>query len=75
MKLRKESIRGNRKYGLAKADSPTDPYVKVSDNPVIDFSSLPNNAQLEDAFVWKQHGKFHMIARDMGFLIMNTDCI
>ena len=63
----KGRIRGNRKYGLAKADSPLGPYKKVSGNPVIDFSSLPNNVQLEDAFVWKQKGKFHMVARDMGF--------
>ncbi len=63
----KGPIRGNRKYGLAKADSPTGPYEKVSENPIIDFSNQPNNAQLEDAFVWKQKGKFHMIARDMGF--------
>lgn len=63
----KGSVRGNRKYGLAKSDSPLGPYLKVSENPVIDFSSLPNNAQLEDAFVWKQKDKFHMIARDMGF--------
>lgn len=63
----KGAVRGNRKYGLAKADFPEGPYRKVSENPVIDFSSLPDNAQLEDAFVWKQHGKFHMVARDMGF--------
>lgn len=63
----KGTVRGNRKYGLAKAEKPEGPYVKVSENPVIDFSSLPNNAQLEDAFVWKQKGKFHMFARDMGF--------
>jgi beta-xylosidase len=63
----KGPVRGNRKYGLAKADSPMGPYTKVSENPVIDFSALPNNAQLEDAFVWKQNGKFHMVARDMGF--------
>ena len=43
------------------------PYTKVSENPVIDFSALPNNAQLEDAFIWKQNDKYHMIARDMGF--------
>lgn len=63
----KGPIRGNRKYGLAKADSPLGPYKKVSEKPVIDFSSLPNNVQLEDAFVWKQKGKYHMVARDMGF--------
>jgi len=63
----KGSVRGNRKYGLARADSPKGPYIKVPENPVIDFSSLPDNAQLEDAFIWKQKGKFHMVARDMGF--------
>lgn len=63
----KGPVRGNRKYGLAKANSPLGPYRKISENPVIDFSSLPGNAQLEDAFVWKQKGRFHMIARDMGF--------
>lgn len=63
----KGPVRGNRKYGLAKAKHPSGPYEKIKGNPVIDFSSLPNNAQLEDAFIWKQNGKFHIIARDMGF--------
>lgn len=61
------SVRGNRKYGLAKADHPAGPYHKASPQPVVDFSHLPNNAQLEDAFIWRQSGKYHMIARDMGF--------
>jgi len=41
--------------------------VKVSECPVIDFSDRPHNAQLEDAFVWKQNGEYCLIARDMGF--------
>lgn len=61
------AVRGNRKYGLAKADHPEGPYIKVSENPVIDFSDRPNNAQLEDAFVWKEAGMYYLIARDMGF--------
>lgn len=61
------AVRGNRKYGLAKAKHPQGPYEKVSDKPVIDFSDRPNNAQLEDAFVWKENGSYHMVARDMGF--------
>jgi len=61
------AVRGNRKYGLAKADSPIGPYKKVSSEPVIDFSGYPNNAQLEDAFVWKENNSYYMIARDMGF--------
>ena len=61
------AVRGNRKYGLAKADRPEGPYVKMEENPVIDFSNQPGNAQLEDAFVWHQGDTFYMIARDMGF--------
>lgn len=63
----KGAVRGNRKYGLAKSTSPVGPFVKVGNNPVIDFSDKPNNAQLEDAFVWNDKNGYHMIARDMGF--------
>ncbi|TDS15704.1 glycoside hydrolase family protein [Sphingobacterium paludis] len=63
----KGAVRGNRKYGLAKANHPAGPYERVSENPVLDFSDQPNNAQLEDAFVWKEQGTYYMIARDMGF--------
>ena len=63
----KGTVRGNRKYGLAKADRPEGPYYKQEENPVIDFSNHPANAQLEDAFVWKQNDEYYMIARDMGF--------
>jgi len=72
------SIRGNRKYGLAIADRPEGPYKKYTGNPVIDFSSRGNNAQLEDAFVWHEQNRFHMLARDMGYynhqygIIMNS---
>lgn len=59
-------VRGNRKYGLAIADKLEGPYIKYKGNPVIDFSSRPNNAQLEDAFVWLDKGRFKMLARDMG---------
>lgn len=62
-----QKIRGNRKYGLAIANSVTGPYKKFENNPVIDFSKLGNNEQLEDAFVWIENGKFRLIARDMGF--------
>lgn len=62
-----QKIRGNRKYGLAIANSVAGPYKKFENNPVIDFSNLGNNQQLEDAFVWIENGKFMLIARDMGF--------
>ncbi|MDT3403706.1 glycoside hydrolase family protein [Mucilaginibacter terrae] len=59
-------VKGNRKYGLAIADKLEGPYVKFEGNPVVDFSLRPNNAQLEDAFVWLDKGRFKMLARDMG---------
>jgi hypothetical protein len=60
------TIRGNRKYGLAVADKLEGPYVKYAGNPVIDFSNQGHNKQFEDAFVWRQGGKFRLLARDMG---------
>jgi len=60
-------IRGNRKYGLAIASRPEGPYLKVKENPVIDFSGKGDNRQLEDAFVWFEKGRYHLVARDMGF--------
>ncbi len=60
-------IRGNRKYGLAIADKLEGPYIKYKGNPVIDFSHLGGNQQLEDAFVWYEDNKVKLIARDMGF--------
>ncbi|UOQ96795.1 glycoside hydrolase family protein [Hymenobacter sp. 5317J-9] len=61
-----QEIRGNRKYGLAIADQLQGPYVKFEGNPVIDFSGQGHNKQFEDAFVWRQHGRFNLLARDMG---------
>ncbi len=61
------TVRGNRKYGVAIADSLEGPYVKYQNNPLLDFSARGNNSQLEDAFVWLENGKFRMLARDMGF--------
>lgn len=60
-------IKGNRKYGLAIADHLEGPYRKYEGNPVIDFSSRGNNTQLEDAFVWHDKKRFHLLARDMGY--------
>lgn len=59
-------IRGNRKYGLAVAKHPEGPYSKYSKNPIIDYSKLGNNRQLEDGNVFIENGKFYMLARDMG---------
>jgi hypothetical protein len=61
-----QPIRGNRKYGLAVAEHLAGPYEKYAGNPVIDFSTQGQNKQFEDAFVWRQHDKFNLLARDMG---------
>lgn len=60
------AIRGNRKYGLAIANKLEGPYIRYSDKPIIDYSTLGNNRQLEDGNVFVENGKFFMIARDMG---------
>jgi hypothetical protein len=59
-------VRGNRKYGIAVADRLEGPYHKHPANPVIDFSGRGGNRQCEDAFVWREDGKFRIVVRDMG---------
>jgi hypothetical protein len=61
------SIRGNRKYGLALADNLFGPYRRIEDNPVVDFSALDGNKQVEDAYIWLEDGIYRMLMRDMGF--------
>ena len=61
------SFHGNRRYGVAIADSMEGPYHKHPDNPVIDLSTFGDNKQLEDACLFVYKGKIHMICRDMGF--------
>lgn len=62
----KPPVRGNRKYGLAVAERLEGPYQKHPRNPIIDFSARGNNAQCEDAFIWRENGRFKAIMRDMG---------
>jgi hypothetical protein len=72
-------IRGNRKYGVAIAERLEGPYRKHARNPVIDWSGRGENQQCEDAFVWREDGRFRIIVRDMGLfshevgLIMESD--
>ena len=61
------AVRGNRKYGVAIADKLEGPYIKHPANPTVDFSGRGANRQFEDAYVWREDGRFHMIGRDMGF--------
>jgi hypothetical protein len=61
---------GNRKYGLAIANNITGPYLKYSENPIVDFSNIGDRVQCEDAYTWYETGgefPFKMILRDMGF--------
>lgn len=60
-------IRANRKYGLAVSDNVLGPYKRYSGNPVVDFSLLGNNKQVEDAYVYQENGIFKMLMRDMGY--------
>jgi hypothetical protein len=53
-----------RKMGFAVAHTPEGPYEKFNGNPVVDFSPL--NAEVEDAYVWFEKNRFHMLMRDMG---------
>ncbi len=48
------------------ADRPEGPYVRYSGNPIIDYSKLGNNRQLEDGNVFMEDQRFYMLARDMG---------
>ncbi|RPI19450.1 MAG: hypothetical protein EHM61_28300 [Acidobacteria bacterium] len=65
-----------RKRVYAKRDRPR---TMVQAHPLIDFSSRGENRQCEDAFVWREGGKWRMIVRDMGVfghdvgLIMESD--
>ena len=59
-------VRGNRKYGVATARDLAGPFIKHPANPLVDFSSLGQNRQCEDAYVWREDGRFRMLVRDMG---------
>lgn len=60
-------VRANRKYGLAIAQNLFGPYHRYPENPIIDFSGKGNNRQVEDAFIFKEGGKYKMLMRDMGY--------
>lgn len=46
------------KLGIAKAARPEGVYAKMGDGPLLSYN-------VEDPFVWKQDGKYYMIAKDM----------
>lgn len=47
------------RIGLAVADRPEGPYLRVGNGPVLDGFNV------EDPFVWHRDGVFHLIAKDM----------
>lgn len=61
------NIRANRKYGLAIAKNIEGDYQRYDGNPIIDFSLLGENKQVEDATIFKVNGKYKMLMRDMGY--------
>lgn len=60
-------IRANRKYGLAISNQIDGKYTRYRNNPVVDFSKLGENRQVEDAYVYIENGIFKMLMRDMGY--------
>ena len=64
-----QRFNGNRKYGLAVANSIEGPYRKHTQNPILDFSNRGELVQCEDAYTWyepKSEFPFKIILRDMG---------
>lgn len=55
-----------RKMGLAISKNIEGPYKKIDQNPVVSFSKI--KAQVEDAYVYMEKGKFYMVMRDMGVI-------
>lgn len=55
-----------RKMGLAISKNIEGPYEKIKQNPVVSFSNI--KAQVEDAYVYMEKGKFYMVMRDMGVI-------
>jgi hypothetical protein len=51
---------------VAFADKIEGPYERFRENPIIDFSK--QNTEVEDAYVWFEKGKYHMLMRDMGVI-------
>lgn len=50
-------------YGIARADSPEGPYIRVESDAPISFGD--KNIPYEDAYIWWQDGVFQMIFNDM----------
>lgn len=53
-----------RKMGVAFSDNIKGPYKKYTQNPIVNFDYL--GKQVEDAYVFINNNKFHMLMRDMG---------
>lgn len=50
-------------YGVARADTPAGPYQRLLDQPI--FGGDANASSYEDAYVWMQDRRYHMIFNDL----------
>lgn len=50
------------RYGVAFGDSPLGPFTGRGDSPVLTFEP---DVSIEDAYLWRQDGRFYMIFNDM----------
>lgn len=48
--------------GVAKAPSPTGPFERLSDEPILRFEN--RRWQVEDPYIWFQDGRFHMLFKN-----------
>lgn len=54
-------LHGKMNFGVARADRYDGKYQAVSDVPLLGGTEY----ELEDPFIWKEDGRYHMIAKDM----------
>ena len=53
---------GHMAYGLARAEHPSGPFTRVGSQPI--FGGQADSPSYEDAFVWHQDQRYHMIFKD-----------
>lgn len=58
----RNSADGVMQLGIARAPSPTGPFERVSDEPIMRFDN--RRWQVEDPYLWFQDGRFHMLFKN-----------
>lgn len=51
------------RMGVARASRPEGPYERASDGEIFDFDDPEDH--IEDGYVWREHGLFHLLMKDM----------